>query len=294
MHNSFSPRRSPHMRVHEMLRNARDHIPSHSSSESLVQSMPNYSKAFASTMHGQQSGGGKSASTHYVNALNNPQNTKMFVCVCTIVFLTACFVGLGSYVDARMQKYNETENTEQDYQTHLVLLSVQLCFNVAMLALPYALLYNYAPDSYVCQYYVVVLAFWVLALHAQPHLKNRFYTLLSNDPPPNASLTTVTSDEHDQSLIAQHLHEANHKKQNHTHLDDEPENIQYRPNRAQRIAPRMQFNDDHHNDNHNNQPMQFHSQDLLPAQHTQHTTHTPMLMSMSVDATQGTNLADLL
>lgn len=245
-------------------------------------------------MHDRQSGGGKSsASSGYVNTLNNAQNTKVFACVCTIVFLTICFVSIGSYVDDRVQKYNETENTEQDYQTHLLLLSLQLCSNVAMLALPYALLYNYAPDSFLRQYYVVVLAFWVLALHAQPHLKTRFYTLLGNGPPSNVRTSqkiAVTSEEHDQALIAQHLQEATHKKQNQTYLHDEPENIQYRSNRAQRIAPRMQLNNDNynHNHNHDNQPMQFHSQDLLPAQ--QHSS----MMSMTPDSTQGTNIADLL
>ena len=292
MHRSLSPRFSPNLRVHEMLRNARNRVPTHSS-ESLVQSMPNYSQAFASTMHGQQSGGGKSsASTDYVSTLNNPQNTNVFVCVCTFVIFTICFVGMGSYVDARTQNYVETENTEHDYQTHLLLLSLQLCFNVAMLALPYALLYNYAPNSYACQYYIVAFALWVLALHAQPHLKNRFYTLLDNEPPSNdtPSLTAgVTREEHDQVLISQHLHEANHQKQNQTHSQAEPENIQYRPNRSQRTAPRMQFNDDDHHTPNYNQPMQFHSQDLLPAQQ-----HPPIFSTSPDTTTHGTNIADLL
>lgn len=284
MQTAFSSRRSPHLRVHEMLRGAREHTlvtPVSHSSESLMRNTPTYSQAFASTMNTNQPqwGGGRTPS-NALSTLNSTQNTKVCVFVFVVVFLTALFITIGSYADHQLQTYKETDSTI-DFQTHVTLLVVQLLFNVALVALPYIALYNYAPDSYACQYYLVIAACWVVSLHAQPHLKDRFYALWGD-----ASSNAPSTKDHDSTIIAQHLQEAEdsvRRKPRSPQHHREPENLQYQTNPAVRIAPstvphissRMPMDIER-------SAITFHSNDLLP--------HTPS----HEPAPQGTNIADLL
>lgn len=259
MHVTLSPRRTPHNRVHEMLRKSRAMDAASSAGGcALVQNTPTYSQAFVSTMHSsnvQQGGGMKSA-----------QNKKVFVGVTIVSLLLAVFVAVGSYMDAHIHRYNEQENAEHDYPTHLALLGLQLALNVLLLVVPYLVLCKYDTDGYACQYYYVVGALWVLALHAQPHLKDRFYVLLSPDIP------DTTASDNDSEIIAKHVMDAQEEK--HAPHEPETENLQYKANLKPFMAPRLRPSRD--------EPVQFNSVDLLPQTTAHQHSH------------RGTNIADLI
>lgn len=258
-----------------MLRNSRAReidVASSAGDCKLVQNTPTYSHAFVSTMHSSngQHGGG----------IKNAQNKKVFVGVTTVSLLLVVFVAAGSYMDSHIHNYNEQENTEHDYQTHLALLGLQLALNVILLVVPYFALCKYDSDGYVCQYYYVVGALWVLALHAQPHLKDRFYVLLSSDITDTSTTNTIGDNviNNDTDIIAKHVLDA--QKNEHMSHEPETENLQYRANPKPFMAPQLRPTRD--------EPVQFSSVDLLPQATTQQHQH------QQPHSHRGTNVADLI
>ena len=228
-----------------------------------------------------QSGGGGGNHKHgFPWGMNNTTNSKVGTFVVLLVALTVGFVTVGAYVDTLIEQYNKHNNADNDTQTHLTLLIVQLAVNVGMLLLPYVVLSTCASDSYACQYYLVVGAFWVMSLHAQAHLKKRFYALVGSGKTPadSASHDDDASEESDHVLIAQHVKEAESAHtlttSKHELRPMENENLQYRANPTTYNAPQMRSNHERALS-----PLHFDSQDLLPLQ----SRHT-----------QGTNTADLL
>ena len=87
------------------------------------------------------------------------------------------FVCVGEYVDNYLLEY-EDETTDNGTEQLISILVFQMIFNVIMLVVPYIVLHMYAKDSLAYQYYLVVAAFWVLSLQAQPQLRRRFEQLL--------------------------------------------------------------------------------------------------------------------
>lgn len=278
--NSLS--RQSHSRVQEMLKRAR-HIPSSlSSGESLMQGAPTYSQAFASTMSDTKSGGGLGKGLD-MSSMNNPHTQKLLAFVCAATALTTLFILFGRNVDAFIQNYEERENVDRNHSTHLLLLTGQLCFNVAMLVVPYVAMHKYFSDSYICQYYLVIAAFWVLSLHAQPFLKRRFYDAFvsySSEQRPHKKENTSSNREADQKLIAQYLKEVETTPPLTTTQHIETNNMQYRslPATTQQ---------------HNNSPYTQHdNKDRMQALSTQahfiSPDHEPFQNGDS-----GTNIADL-
>lgn len=264
MHLALSPRHTPHSRVREMLRTSRSTDgASPNSDRDWIQNTPTYSQAFVSTVH--------SSNTQQGGGVKSTQNKRVFVGVATVSLLLGVFVVAGSYMDAYIHHYNEQQNAENDYQTHLVLLGLQIAFNVFLLVVPYLALCKYDTNGYTCQYYYVVGALWVLALHAQPHLKDRFCVLLSPDVP---DIPDTTATDNDHEIIANYVRDAQEKV--HARAP-ETENLQYKANLTPLMAPQLRPLRD--------EPVQFSSTDLLP-QATEHPHQH--------NNDRGTNIADLI
>ena len=289
-----------HSRVREMLKHAyssKSLPPTSTTSESLVQGTPRYSQAFASTMQ-DQSGGGHSdqeGSRFNISSINNPHNQNIFAFVCGGTVLTTLFIAIGRKVDGLIQDYEKTENDTKDYQTHLLMLVIQLCFNVALLIVPYVALCKYYPESYLTKYYLIIAAFWVISLQAQPFLKHRFYSVFGSESPDSEVKTPeqhrpVRSEQSDQELIGQYLQEAEAETENRTttqqpttqQLPTDTSYLQYNsPSNASPSASSSYTQ--------KNKPMEFDSRDLMPPMQSSppppEPFHTP--------AMNGTNIADL-
>ena len=246
--------RTPRNRVQDMLKQIRQQ---QNTSQALVEHMPSYSQAYASTNLNIQRGGG-----NHTRSENMSEHANIAIFVCIIIILTILFVYIGEYVDNCLVEYEQHQDTDQS--TRISVLVFQLIFNVTMLVVPYIILHIYAKDSLAHQYYLVIAAFWVLSLQAQPQLKYRFKQLLREEEEPVRN--QVDNDE-DTQLINEHFAEAEHQQKQET------ENIQYRHNQVARMTEQQQvYNHDI--------PLQFNSQDLMP-------------MRTMDNLNRETNLADL-
>lgn len=237
--------REPRSRVQDMLKQKRTQ---HTSSHTLIEHMPNYSQAYARTNMDVQHGGGHHTQTNHAS-----KNTDIAICACVVIVLTVMFVCVGEYVDNYLLEY-EDETTDNGTEQLISILVFQMIFNVIMLVVPYIVLHMYAKDSLAYQYYLVVAAFWVLSLQAQPQLRRRFEQLL-RDKESQSMVTPLDEDtdtHEDTKIISEHFAEAeNQHKQ-------EVENIQYRQNQVERMTEQQPVY-------RHDIPMQFNSQNLMPA-----------------------------
>lgn len=252
--------RSPRNRVHDMLRTMRNDRYSKQATDTFSDVKHDNSLALR---HVPQYGGG--------NDSVNPKQRQayiIFIFVLIVIVLTIVFVYVGQWVDAELNNYQKKHRST----SALTLILIQMIFNVAILCVPYCVVCNYNPDSLICHYYLVVAAFWVVALHAQTHLKERFQNLFqSNTHSTNASTTKKEND----ALIIDSLVKGAIQKQmskpssqNSTY----PTLQQQTPERHIPISTRQHSYHSMHDTppttmaatEHFNTPVQFNSQDLLP------------------------------
>lgn len=190
--------RSPRNRVHNMLRKMR-------SERDVSHTQEMYSDIPSTVLNTQHGGGeGRDSSAHRgsvsVRQLSQQHVSKIVVFVLWIVVLTVMFIVAGQYVDTEINTYY---NTKRKTASPLLLTVVQVLFNVCLLCIPYAIACVYYPDTLFCQYYLIVAAFWVVSLHAQPHLRERFQTLFHPVP-----VTQEEQKNRDDQIIASLLKDA--------------------------------------------------------------------------------------
>jgi hypothetical protein len=198
---------------------------------------------------GVQHGGGD-----HTQANRASENTEIAICVCVVIVLTVMFVYVGEYMDHYLLEHEE-ETANSDTGQLISILVFQMIFNVMMLVVPYIVLHVYAKGNLAYQYYLVVAAFWVLSLQAQPQLRRRFEQLLRDKVSPSMMKplnADVDADTHeDTQIISEHFAEAEHQHKR------EAENMQYRRNQVERMTEQQPVYG-------HDMPMQFSSQDLMP------------------------------
>lgn len=264
--------RSPRNRVHDMLRMKRNE---------------RYTKNTQDMFHNkhdmtsfQQSGGGsrKNSNTNDVSFPKPQKAYDIFVFVLIVILLTILFVYLGKCLDTELNEYQEKNKNV----SVITLIIIQMICNVALLCIPYCIICHYYPDTLICHYYLVVAAFWVVSLHAQTYLKERFHVMFH---PEQSKEAKKSKKEKDDTIIKNLLKDAKRKQKQKHNIHNTP------PDRMVSLSTRQdqhqhQYQNAHqHNPTHQtpmmtatehfNTPVQFNSQDLLPSpSHSQHERST--------------------
>lgn len=294
-HASPSPAHQQRLRVREMLRDVRQHQLAQLSRPapdvaSVLQTGTTSASAsaFGDPVHdatgreGLQVGGG-------IGGGGRSTSTEVIVCVVSMIALVGVFLVLGQCVDALMgtiaptteealqsSPAHATKDAKGDHDTHVVepsstiIMKIisQMLFNVALVAAPYYLLLIYAPESLVSRYYAIVAAFWVVSLHAQQQLRNRFGRLFESEEA-RVDAEAAAKRRRDATLLAAHQAEAAaavaRKRQQNSHQSHV--DVIHRPQHAD--APAMRAQARHHVSTHAPLPRNSVPQ---PASHTSPTS----------------------
>ena len=160
-----------------------------------------------------------SASDIAIMVLSVVAITLVFVvvgqCIDTLLGVTApsCVGHQASIPTHTPHKHHGDDETVDDPYGILVAKTIgQMVLNVTLLMAPYVILAKYAPHTLVFQYYVIVAAFWVVSLHAQEQLRNRFSRVLEGDDARVAAEKKATS-HRNATLLAEHVEQAKQAQQ---------------------------------------------------------------------------------
>ena len=170
---------------------------------------------------GSQVGGGR---------VGSPSAADIAILIVSLAAFTLVFVVIGQCIDALLgvtspssvdestltsSTKNDTSDISDTSDTYGVIVAKtigQIILNVALLVVPYFILAKYAPHTLVFQYYAIVAAFWVVSLHAQEQLRNRFSRVLEGDSARLAAETKANA-KRDAELLAAHAKQAQRAKQ---------------------------------------------------------------------------------
>lgn len=257
------PQHAQRLRVREMLRGVRQHQlnqlsePLSTDVASVLQtgataasaSAFGDSRAFTASGvgGGAQVGGGGVTSHEPVTA------SSVAVFVVSVIAFTVVFVVVGQWVDgllgtvapsdADIDTAADTTADTEPFGTTVAKTVGQMLINVALLIVPYFVLAHYAPHSLVYQYYPIIGAFWVVSLHAQQQLRNRFSRILEGNAAREEALMRAKK-KRDAQLVAAHAaaaavaqkktsasnaHAAHLRSIHHTHSAPEPRNAMPQP-----------------------------------------------------------------
>lgn len=279
--------RSPRNRVHDMIRSIRSERQTRNVSEPFSdarRSEPTPAR-FIQNGGGRDSVNAKNTDTEYPLE-KHTDSFNIFVMVVLVVLFTIVCVCAGQWVDNELNQYQKRHASTS---SPVALIAIQMLFNVAMLCVPYCVARTFYPDSLVCHYYLVVAAFWVVSLHAQTHLKERFQALF---PPADAGRSKEVSKQISDNAIIESLVQDAMTTQKKQNAHPPPTNVVYPPYHAPERNIQLSTRQGAHHgpqdklrdqgqgvyqpmsNEHFETPVRFNSQDLLPTSPVSHTRAT--------------------
>lgn len=165
--------------------------------------------------------------------VGTPSAADIAILIVSLAAFTLVFVVVGQCIDALLgvtspssvdetsnasskanntKTKNDTSDTSDTYGVIVAKTIGQIIINVALLVVPYFILAKYASHTLVFQYYAIVAAFWVVSLHAQEQLRNRFSRVLEGDSARLAAEAKANA-KRDAELLAAHAKQAQRAKQ---------------------------------------------------------------------------------
>ena len=196
---------SPRARVYEMLRKKHRMLGGGKADTSKFMKYDSDAFAESNNLQKVNLSDESNESISKIISFKNAKNTDIVVFAILVLIFASLFVVFGQLVDSYIQQYVETHN-EIESSVQNALLVLQILFDVMMIIVPFIIISMYYPNTLIQKYYLLVAAFWVVTLQAQPYLRTQLrnaFGLYDELQEPSSKVSTNSSNTKDNDIIQQ-------------------------------------------------------------------------------------------